>query len=153
MDIENEPVLPYTPTHTGRRSRVGYLGMDGVDFTDLWPLFGGFVLSLALGTAFFVGGEWPQAGWLAKTVVALMPVTLGYAYLRFLVVGRPPHFKGDLWASCFDYQVDFNAPIFRAFPLIPRVWASGTAAGGPLIRREIHPLLRVPSGPTGDLHG
>ena len=49
-----EPVLPYTPSNSGRRARVGYLGFDGVGFNGLWPLFAGLVLSIALALKFFV---------------------------------------------------------------------------------------------------
>jgi hypothetical protein len=84
-----EPALPYTPSNTGRRARVGYLGFDGVGFNDLWPLFAGLILSLALALKFFIGDGADGSHWLARTVAAALPFSLGFAYLRLLVVGRP----------------------------------------------------------------
>ena len=53
-----EPSLPYTPSNTGRRARVGYLGLEGVGFNDLWPLFSGLILSIALSLKFLAGTGW-----------------------------------------------------------------------------------------------
>src|SRR5580704_14234902 len=94
-----EPVLPYTPSNTGRSARVGYLGFDGVGFNDLWPLFAGLILSIGLSLKFFVGDGLSGGHWLPRTLIALAPFAAGFGYLRFLVVGRPPHFKADLWST------------------------------------------------------
>ena len=128
---EDEPVLPYSPSHTGRRSRVGYLGFDGVGFNELWPLFAGLVLSLGLGLGYFVGGAWRHGHWAAKTAVALAPFAAGFGYLRFLVVGRPPHFKGDLWAAALNLTFDFSDPPSMWFALWPRIRADLAAGAGP----------------------
>jgi len=138
---EEEPALPYSPSHTGRRSRVGYLGFDGVGFGDLWPLFAGIVGSLALGLDFFVGGGWRHGPWVVKTAVAAAPFAAGFGYLRFLVVGRPPHFKADLWTAALNLTVDFSDPPLRWLPLWPRVHADLAAASGPAREGDrLHPL-------------
>lgn len=137
-----EPVLPYTPSHTGRRARVGYLGFDGVGFNDLWPLFAGLVLSLGLGLDFFVAGGGPHAGWLARTLLAAVPFAAGFGYLRFLVVGRPPHFKGDLWAALLDVRLDFTDPPWPVCPLVPRLVAAGAALGPARAADLAHPRAR-----------
>jgi hypothetical protein len=126
-----EPALPYTPSNTGRKARVGYLGFDGVGFNDLWPLFAGLVLSIVLALRSFLGEGADGSHWLAKTIVALVPFVVGFGYLRFLVVGRPPHFKGDLWATSAGLRMDFTDPRWRLFPLWPRVVLDASAATGP----------------------
>jgi hypothetical protein len=139
-DLE-EPALPYTPSNTGRRARVGYLGFDGVGFNDLWPLFAGLILSIALALKFFIGDGADASRWLAKTIVALLPFAMGFAYLRLLVVGKPPHFKGDLWATALDLRVDFTDPPRRAIPIWPRFVLDATAASGPGRAADLrHPL-------------
>ena len=126
-----EPSLPYTPSNTGRKARVGYLGFDGVGFNDLWPLFAGLVLSIVLALRFFLGEGADGRHWLAKTIVALVPFAAGFGYLRFLVVGRSPHFKGDLWATSAGLRLDFTDPRWSCFPLLPRVVVDASAATGP----------------------
>jgi hypothetical protein len=126
-----EPALPYTPSNTGRRARVGYLGLDGVGFNDLWPLFAGLILGIALALKFFVGDGADAGRWFPRTVLALAPVAAGFGYLRLLVVGRPPHFKADLWTTALDLRLDFTDPPFAAFPVLPRLVLDATAARGP----------------------
>jgi hypothetical protein len=126
----DEPLLPYTPSNTGRRARVGYLGFDGVGFNDLWPLFAGLVASIGLGLRFFVG-ESAGPHWLLRTLEAAAPLAAGFAYLRLLVVGKPPHFKGDLWVTALALRLDFTDPPLRLLPILPRIVADGSAACGP----------------------
>jgi hypothetical protein len=142
-----EPMLPYTPSNTGRRARVGYLGFDGVAFNDLWPLFTGLVLSIALALKFFIGD--PAGGhWLERTVSAALPFAAGFGYLRFLVVGRPPHFKGDLWASAHGLRLDFTDPPRFGLSILPRVLVDSTAASGPGRAADLrHPMDAA--GPLG----
>ena len=136
-----EPALPYTPSNTGRRARVGYLGFDGVGFNDLWPLFAGLTLSIALAMKFFIGDGADGGPWLARTIVAALPLALGIAYLRLLVVGKPPHFKGDLWATALDLRLDFTDPPLRGLPVLPRFYVDATAASGPGRAADLrHPL-------------
>ncbi len=139
-----EPALPYTPSNTGRRARVGYLGFVGVGFNELWPLFSGFILSLALALKFFLGEAAAPGHWLGKTLLAAVPFACGFGYLRFLVAGRPPHFKGDLWATALDLRLDFSDPPFRLLPIIPRLAANSAAAAGPGRPAD----LRHPRGST-----
>jgi hypothetical protein len=142
-----ETALPYSPSNTGRAARVGYLGFDGVGFNDLWPLFGGLVASIGLALKFFIA-EGAGAHWLLRTVAAALPFAAGFAYLRFLVAGRPPHFKGDLWASLLGLQVDFTDPPRPALPLLPRIRVDTSAASGPARAADLrHPLHGRP-GPT-----
>jgi hypothetical protein len=132
MEFDSEePSLPYTPSNTGRKARVGYLGFDGVGFNDLWPLFAGLILSLGLGLKFFVGDGIEGGHWLWRTVVALSPFATGFCYLRLLVVGRPPHFKADLWSTALDLRLDFTHPACMAVPILPRIVLNATAACGP----------------------
>jgi hypothetical protein len=120
---------------------VGYLGFDGVGFNDLWPLFAGVLLTVALALAFFIGDGLEGRGWLAKTAVAGLPFCAGFGYLRLLVVGKPPHFKGDLWATALDMRIDFTDPPRRGFPLVPRVGIDAAAATGPARAADLrHPL-------------
>jgi hypothetical protein len=145
MHAENlEPSLPYTPSNTGRKARVGYLGFDGVGFNDLWPLFAGLLLSIGLALKFFIGDGLEGRGWLAKTLIAGVPFCAGFGYLRLLVVGKPPHFKGDLWATALDLRLDFTDPPWRAFPLWPRIGADVVAACGPSRAADLrHPLGQI----------
>jgi hypothetical protein len=136
-----EPTLPYTPSNTGRRARVGYLGFDGVGFNDLWPVFAGLILSVALALKFFIGDGADGSRWLAKTILALLPFAVGFAYLRLLVVGRPPHFKGDLWSTALGIRLDFTDPPVRSIPIWPRFVIDATAASGPARAADLrHPL-------------
>jgi hypothetical protein len=143
-----EPTLPYTPSNTGRRARVGYLGFDGVGFNALWPLFGGLVLSIALALRFFLGDGSNGSHWLAKTVLAALPFACGFGYLRFLVAGRPPHFKGDLWATALDLRLDFTDPPLRSLAVFPRIVVEASAASGPGRAADLPHPMRAP-GPAG----
>jgi len=138
---EAEPILPYSPSHTGRRSPVGYLGFTGVGFNDLWPLAVGVIASLALAIAFFLGGRWPEGSWQGKTFAAALPAALGFGYLRGLVVGRPPHFKGDLWIAVRALRCDFVDPPLAGLPVWPRLWADLAETGGPERARDERPPL------------
>jgi hypothetical protein len=141
--VPEEPSLPYTPSNTGRKSRVGYLGFDGVGFNDLWPLFAGLVCTIALALKFFVGDAPAGRGWMARTVVALIPFAAGFGYLRLLVAGRPPHFKGDMWATALGMRLDFTSPPWRACPVLPRLRVDATAACGPGRAADaVHPRRR-----------
>jgi hypothetical protein len=144
----DEPSLPYTPSNTGRRARVGYLGFEGVGFNDLWPLFAGIILTIALALKFFIGDGVDSGHWLTRTIVALVPGATGFAYLRLLVVGRPPHFKEDLWLTALDLRLDFTDPLFRIFPIGPRIVFNVTAACGPERAAGLpHPRGQRPSKP------
>jgi hypothetical protein len=143
MDQE-EPSLPYTPTSTGRRARVGYLGFDGVGFNDLWPLFTGLILSIILALRFFLASGADGRHWLAKTAVAALPFAAGFGYLRFLVEGRPPHFKGDLCVTALCLRLDFTDPPLRALPVWPRILVDGAADSGPARAASLaHPMRAV----------
>jgi hypothetical protein len=136
-----EPMLPYTPSNTGRRARVGYLGFDGVGFNDLWPVFAGLILSIALALKFFIGDASGGAHWLARTLLAAMPFACGFGYLRLLVVGRPPHFKGDLWATALCLRLDFTDPPSRGLPFWPRIFVESSAAAAPARAADLrHPM-------------
>ena len=136
-----EPGLPYTPSNTGRRARVGYLGFEGVGFDGLWPLFAGLILSISLALRFFLGADAGAGHWLAKTVAAALPLAAGFGDLRFLVQGRPPHFKGDLLRTALALRLDFSDPPVRALPLLPRVFAEASGASGPARSADLrHPM-------------
>ena len=139
-------MLPYTPSNTGRKARVGYLGFDGVGFNDLWPLFAGLVASIALALKFFIGDGADGSHWVAKTVAAALPFAAGFGYLRLFVVGRPPHFKGDLWVTALGLRLDFTDPPLRAFPIWPRVVLDATAASGPGRAADLRHPLGEPKG-------
>ncbi|HZZ19628.1 MAG TPA: hypothetical protein VFE25_09675 [Opitutaceae bacterium] len=147
QSLPEEPQLPYTPSNTGRRARVGYLGFDGVGFNDLWPLFAGLVASIGLGLRFFVGQPGGATHWASRTLEAALPFAAGFAYLRLLVVGRPPHFKGDLCATMLGLRLDFTDPPMRSFAVFPRIVIDACAACGPeraaLARRTV-PRNKVP---------
>ncbi|HEY1765712.1 MAG TPA: hypothetical protein VGF85_12375 [Opitutaceae bacterium] len=141
-DESQEPALPYTPSNTGRRSRAGYLGFDGVSFNELWPLFTGVAASAALSLALFVGREWEPLGWEARTALALAPAAAGYAYLRFLVSGKPPHYKGDLWTNAAGLAPEWPSrhPVLC---VLPRIRCDGSSACGPArAADEVHPRSR-----------
>jgi hypothetical protein len=141
-----EPSLPYTPSNTGRRASVGYLGFDGVGFNDLWPLFAGLLVSIALSLKFFIGDGMDGRGWLAKTVIALLPFCAGFGYLRLLVVGKPPHYKGDLCASALQLRLDFTDPPRRAVPLWPRIVSGAAAVSGPERAADLCHPRDIPKG-------
>lgn len=143
---EEEPSLPYTPSNTGRRARVGYLGFDGVGFNDLWPLFSGLLVSIGLALNFFIGDGMAGRGWLAKTIVAALPFCAGFGYLRLLVVGKPPHFKADLWETALGLRLDFTDPPIRIFPICPRIIAGAAAVSGPARAADAtHPRAKAES--------
>ena len=122
---------------------MGYLGFEGVGFNGLWPLFAGLVASIILAFRFFIGGG--RVHWLAGTLIAAAPISAGFAYLKLLVVGRPPHFKGDLWTTALDLRLDFTDPPFPVLPLVPRVYVDATAAGGPGRAADlVHPMRLRP---------
>jgi hypothetical protein len=142
-----EPSLPYTASHTGRKARVGYLGFEGVGFEELWPLFAGLILSVALGIRLFLGAQADAGHWVARTLIAALPFLCGYGYLRVLVQGRPPHFKSDMLSTALRVRLDFANPPVRAFPLVPRLAVSAHDAAGPARaanqRHPMHALGRV----------
>lgn len=142
---QEEPSLPYTPSNTGRRARVGYLGFDGVGFDDLWPLFGGMILSIALALRFFLGEGADGRHWLAKTLLAGVPLAVGFGYLRFMVEGRPPHFKADLWETALGLRLDFYDPPLRGLPVVPRIVIDSTAAAGPGRAADLRHPMRPPA--------
>jgi hypothetical protein len=145
-----EPVLPYTPSNTGRRARVGYLGFEGVGFNALWPLFAGLILSVGLALRFFLGDGGAGSHWLARTVVAALPLATGFGYLRFLVAGRPPHFKGDLWATALGLRLDFTDPPRCCLQILPRVVINTAAASGPGRAADLpHPMRATASAGRG----
>jgi len=135
-----EPALPYTPSNTGRSARVGYLGFDGVGFNALWPLFAGLIASIALALHLFLGDGAAAGHWPAKTAVAALPSVAGFTYLRFFVAGRPPHFKGDLWATVLGLRLDFTDPPLRRLPVVPRIVAAPGATGPGRAADLRHPL-------------
>jgi hypothetical protein len=143
-DPEQEPALPYTPSNTARRSGAGYLGLEGVAFNDLWPLFAGVAATAALALAFFVGRQGESLGWEARTAMALAPSAGGYGYLRFLVSGRPPHYKSDLWAGAAGLRL--RVPQSRSFLCsLPRIRVDGSSWNGPYRPAdEVHPRARGP---------
>lgn len=123
---------------------MGYLGFDGVGFNDLWPLFSGLVASIALALKFFIGDGMDGSRWVVKTAVAVLPFAAGFAYLRLFVVGRPPHFKGDLWVTALGVRLDFTDPPLRAVPIWPRFVLYATAASGPERAADLrHPLGKL----------
>jgi hypothetical protein len=148
MEVDpEEPMLPYTPSNTGRRAKVGYLGFDGVGFNELWPLFAGLVASIGLALRFFLAEGADGSHWLARTVVACLPFAAGFGYLRFAVEGRPPHFKGDLWETILCLRIDFTDPPIRAVPLWPRVAVDSTSVAGPGRAADLgHPMHAAAPG-------
>ena len=139
-DLE-EPALPYTPSNTGRRARVGYLGFEGVGFNDLWPLFAGLVATITLALELFIGEAGESLGWQTRTAIALAPFACGFGYLRLLVMGRPPHYREDLCATLARVRLDFTDPPMRGLPLLPRIWIDSTAVAGPTRAADlVHPL-------------
>jgi hypothetical protein len=150
MDTDpEEPMLPYTPSNTGRRARVGYLGFDGVSFDELWPLFAGLILSIAIALRFFLGSGADGSRWLAKTLIAAIPFAAGFGYLRFMVEGRPPHFKGDLWENARRLRLDFTDPPLRHLPVVPRVISDPAADSGPARAGALlHPMRAPAAGRT-----
>lgn len=127
---------------------MGYLGLEGVGFNDLWPVFVGLILSIAAALRFFVAEAGSGVHWVPRTLVALLPFTLGFGYLRLLVMGRPPHFRGDLLATALSLRVDFSDPPVRCLPLLPRISPSGGAFLGPSrAAQRLHPLRALGRSP------
>jgi hypothetical protein len=108
------------------------------------------VLSIGLALKFFLGDGGAGSHWLARTGVAALPFAGGFGYLRFLVAGRPPHFKGDLWATVLDLRIDFTDPPRRGLPLWPRILVDATAGSGPGRAADlVHPMRAAGSGAPG----
>jgi len=84
-----------------------------------------------------------------KTVKAILPALVGFGYLRLLVMGRPPHFKGDLCATLLSLRLDFTDPPLRIFPLVPRLWIDGAAAAGPARPADQRHPARAGAVPQG----
>jgi hypothetical protein len=117
---------------------VGYLGFEGVSFNDLWPLFLGIVASTLLALRFFVAGT--GGGWLASTAIAAAPAALGFAYLRCVVVGRPPHFKGDLLETALCVRIGLRARPCLSLP-VPMIYVAACSACGPGRAADARPPL------------
>jgi hypothetical protein len=131
-----EPALPYTPSNTGRRARVGYLGFDGVGFNDLWPLFAGIILSIALALKFFIGEGADGRSGFARTAIAAAPFAAGFGYLRLPRRAGPPISRGPVGDRALP-AARFHRPAAASLPIIPRVRVDATAARpGPARRRS-----------------
>ena len=140
-DEPDEPLLPYTPSHTGRKASVGYFGLAGVSFNELWPLFAGLIASLALALHCFLGDGSGHGHWVAKTALSALPFAIGFGYLRLLVAGKPPHYKGDLWSTALELRLDFNDPPVRPLPILPRFTLDAGVAAGPARAADLrHPM-------------
>ena len=109
-DLGEEVSLPFTPTNTARRSRIGYFGISGENFNDLWPLFAGVVCSVILGIAFVAGEIGSAATVVYRLALSAAPTVAAYAYLRIFVHERPPHFRGDLLSDLGSIRVNFTHP-------------------------------------------
>ena len=139
-----EGVLTATPTHVGRASRVGYFGFATAEFGDLWPLLGGIVISIGLLMEIFLGGGLSRSPVALRIVVAIGPALAGYGYLRFLVEGRPPHFKGDLLETLRSARLDLSDPPFPMIAIVPRIRIEiGLEPDLPGGRQPVHPLARL----------
>lgn len=90
-----------TPTHSGPDSagvvRIGNWELEGRSYlVVLGGAVGGIlVFILAVGLA------WPP-----RLIVALLPLVAAVGFVRFFLIGRPPHFAGD-WLECLFAGRDF----------------------------------------------
>ena len=145
---DDEVLLPYSPTHTGRRAKIGFLGIEGANFNDLWPLLAGIAGSVALVMALFIGGWWPDASTVVRGIVAFLPLATGYGYLRCFVQGKPPHFRGDLWVTLRALRFDFSDPSPGVIPLLPVLRMILGCVPGPAANERLRHPLRLSDGGT-----
>lgn len=139
----DEGLAPVTLTHVGRPSKVGYLGFSAAKFGDLWPLLAGVVASIVMLFTVILGEGLKGWPWPLRVCAVVGPVLSGYAYLHFLVEGRPPHFRGDLIATLGALRVDFSDPPLAVFPIIPRLYVRLGAFCEPTTEaRRSHPRFR-----------
>jgi hypothetical protein len=137
-----ESSLPFTPTNTARRSKIGYFGIAGENFNDLWPLFAGVVGSVALGIAFATDGSSSAATLVSRLALCASPTVVAYGYLRLFVHERPPHFRGDLWSDFRALRVNFTNPPELRLPCWPllefrsRSSCTGSESGHPLVAKS-----------------
>jgi hypothetical protein len=94
--------------------------------------------------------------WLASTAAAALPFAAGFGYLRLLVVGRPPHFKGDLWATalCLSGSISRTRPCapFRCIPGLSST-PRGPGAGRAPTCATRWPRMGPPAGLLKGRHG
>lgn len=109
-----------TPTNSGPDSK-------GVVRFGNWELEGEaylFAVGGAIGTilVFILAA---QLGWLSRVLVSLLPLGAAVGWIKFFLVGRPPHFTGDfiegLWVG-------------KHFNLKPQEWAKAAHPRGLRVR-------------------
>ena len=162
--VDNNP--PWTPIPRNRcfRTRraipaaapgLAISDLTGVGFDELWPLFAGLILSIALALRFFLGSGADGSHWLAKTLVAAIPFGAGFGYLRFMEsrAGRRD-FKGDLWENARRLEgPDWSGPAPSSpAPVVPRIISTRPQTRG---RRAPRPSFtpgarRLPAARTAE---
>jgi hypothetical protein len=83
-----------------------------------------YVVAGAVGTL-LVFISTPSLGYFARGLVSLLPVAAAVGWVKFFLVGRPPHFVGD-W---FEGLV-----VGKHFGLRPREWAKAAHPRGLRVR-------------------
>lgn len=85
-----------TPTHSGPDSagvvRIGNWELEGRSYLVVLGGAVGGILVFILA----VGLTWPP-----RLIVALLPLALAIGFVRFFLIGRPPHFTSDWLEGLF----------------------------------------------------
>ncbi|HVU34393.1 MAG TPA: hypothetical protein VHE61_13240 [Opitutaceae bacterium] len=114
-----------TPTNSGPDSkgvvRIGQWELEGEAYL--------YVVAGAIATIFvFILGA--RLGMLARTGAALVPLAGAVAWVKFFLVGRPPHFMGDFFEGLL---------VGKHFELRPQEWAKTAHPRGLRVRGSAAP--------------
>lgn len=135
-----EPELPVTPTNEGRRPRISNFGYN-VPYKDLWPMLVGLCGTMLAGLAF--GSQVIPAHWAVAVFFTILPIAFAHLYVKMFVEDALPHTQQDTIARIVSLTPDFNAPVSRRFPLLPRFRPALSMAADPQADDGLHPLMRL----------
>ena len=139
--LEGDDYLPRTPTSVGRMPPIKNMGYE-VEFTDLWPLMVGGMLSAMLAVGVFVG--WRPLPLPFMLIFVGGPLAGAHIYIKKLIEKAPPH-REEYWAVRALWSKSFH---FRRegpwyIVLLPKIIHDDAIAANPPTSDCRPPLLRL----------